>query len=227
MNKKVYLIFAMLFFISLVQSSSIETLGIFKQGTAVELTQVCSNCTYVNISSITYPNRTLIATEKSMTQSGVAYNYSLSNSYTNTLGRYIVCGYGDPDGIKDTWCYDFFINGTGREEPSGAVSSLFIIAFLIVMFLFVWLFVYSMGHAIKKDFDIVDLGFDFGIYFMLFSLFILQQQYMGNPLMDSILNVFVYVGAFTHILFSSIFFFVSMFKASTDRTQQIMSGGVG
>jgi len=226
MKNKLFLFIFVIFFFSLVSSADVETLGRFKQNTDVELTQICSNCSYVNISSINYPNRSVITSEVVMTKSGVTYNYTLDSTYTDSIGRYIVCGYGDPDGTIDTWCYDFYINGTGREDPSGIVSALFIVSFLIVMFLFVWLFVYSMGHAIKKDFDIIDLGFDFGIYFMLFSLFILQQQYMGNPMMDSLLNVFVYVGTFTHILFPSIFFFISMFRASTDRTQSIMSGGM-
>lgn len=208
-------------------AQQVQTLGTFKQGADIVLYQTCADCSYNNISFVSQPNLTTIVTEKVMTQSGVTFSYVLSGNYTaNNYGQYIVCGYGDPSGTKTTWCYDFYVNGTGRQDPSGAVLTFFIIAFLLVLVFLVWTFVYSLGHAMKKDFDIVDLAFDFGIYFALVGLYLLQQQYVGNPVMDNILYVLFYVGGFTHIFLSSIFFFISMFKASMERSQQQMSGGV-
>lgn len=224
--KKLTFIFLVLFLLPFISSQSLQTLGIFKNNQDVTLLQTCSNCSYNNISNVYYPNSTTIIEDVVMIKTGNSYHYVLSGNYLQNFGRYIVCGYGDPDGIKTVWCYDFFINSTGREEPSGAILTFFIISFIAILFLFVLLFVYSMGHAIKKDFDIVDLGIDFGIYFALVGLYILQQEYIGNLLIDNILNILIYVGAFTHILFSSIFFFVSMFKAQTDKIQHTVSGGM-
>lgn len=224
--KKFCLILLGIFFFSLVSSQSVQTLGYFKNGNDISLTQICSNCSYVNISSVNYPNMSVAVSEVEMSKVGIYFNYVLSGDYTQEFGKYIVCGYGDLEGSVTAWCYDFFVNGTGRAEPSGAVVTLFIVSFLIVLFLFVWLFVYSLGHAIKKDFDVVDLGFDFGIYFALLGLYILQQQYLGNPVIDNILFIFVYVGAFTHIFAASIFFFISLFRASAERTRSILTGGM-
>lgn len=226
---KKYFLFTVLLiiFAVTVSSQSVQTLGYFKDGSDIQISQVCSDCSYVNISVISHPNLTSLVSDVEMSQSGVYYSYLLSGDYTKDLGRYIVCGSGDPGGTVTAWCYDFFINSTGREDPSGSVIALFIIAFLVISFLFAWLFIYSLGHAIRRDFDIVDLGFDYGIYFAVLSLYILQKQYLGSPLMDDILNIFVYVGAFTHILASSIFFFISLFRASAEQTRSRLTGGIG
>lgn len=196
-----------------------ETLGTFKQNSDVLLTQVCSNCGYVNISYITYPNNTLITefTNVNMTQSGVHYYLPFSSNYTTEFGRYVICGFGDPDGVISTWCYDFYINGTGREEPSGSVLVLFIALFLILCYGLVHVFIYSIGHFVKKDFDIVDLGFNLGLYFAVIGFYIMQNQYLGQPIMESILLTLIIVGAITHVFASFVFFFITMVKAGMER----------
>jgi hypothetical protein len=207
-------------------SATIETLGYFKQNSDVSLIQTCSSCTFNNISSILYPNTTAIFSDIAMTKVGVTYSYVLNGNYTHDFGRYIVCGFGDPSGVNATWCYDFFINATGRPEPSGAVLTFFIVSFLLILLFLVYLFVYSLGHAIQKNFDIVDLGFCMGIYFALLGLWFVHGQYIGNPLMESILSWLVYVGGVTHVFAPMVFFIISLFRASLEKSQYNMSGGM-
>jgi len=207
-------------------SATIETLGYFKQNSDVSLIQTCSSCSFNNISSILYPNTTAIFSNIAMTKVGVTYSYVLNGNYTSNFGRYIVCGFGDPSGVNTTWCYDFFINATGRPEPSGAVLTFFIVSFLVILLFLIYLFIYSLGHAVKKDFDMVDLGFCLGIYFALIGLWMVQSQYIGNPLMESILITLVYIGGFTHVFAPMLFFVISMFRASWEKSQSDMSGGM-
>jgi hypothetical protein len=144
-----------------------------------------------------------------MTKSGVTFSYLLTGNYTNDYGRYIVCGFGDESTIKTTWCYDFFVNSMGRAEPSGALLTFFVVGFLFILGMLIYLFIYSAGHWVKKDFDLIDLAFDWGIYFVLVGFYIFHEQYVGNPLMSDILNVMVIVCALTHVLASGFFFFIS------------------
>lgn len=206
--------------------SQVQTLGIFLKETDVTLYQTCGDCSYNNVSYVTYPNGTTIISNVEMTQSGVTYSYVLIKNYTKDLGEYTVCGFGDPSSTVTTWCYNFFINETGRADPPSAVLVLFIVVFIGLLTIFVWLFVYALGHAIKQDFDLMDLGFCFGIYFAILGIYYLQQTYLGMPLMNNILNILVYVGAFTHVLFASIFFFISMFRANTDKVMKQTGGSI-
>lgn len=219
----------MLVFIFLLTSvvGTQETLGIFKQSTDILLTQVCANCTYNNISYVSYPNMSLIGalSNINMTKSGVTYSYTLISNYTADLGRYIVCGFGDLDGQTTTWCYDFYVNATGRAEPSGSVLVFFIIGFLVIMGFLIYIFIYSFGHFIKKDFDMKDLAINWGLYFVLISFFILQGSYLGNPVMANILEVIVYVGAFTHMICSLIFFCITLIVANMEQYKQ-KTGGI-
>lgn len=226
MKKLIIFLLCLVFLIPLLPAQQVQTLGTFKQNTDIILYQTCADCTYNNISYVSAPNLTSIISNVPMTQSGTTFSYTLVSNYTQTFGRYLVCGFGNPSSTKTSWCYDFYINGTGREEPSGMITTFFIITFLFILVFMVYSLVNTIGHGVKKDFDIVDLGFDFGIYFAVIGFYFLQQQYLGSPLMDNILYVLFYSGGFTHVFLPAVFFFISMFKASTEKTRQQLSGGV-
>jgi len=226
MKKLLFILLLCFCLTPLTLAQQVQTLGTFKQNTDVILYQTCADCTYNNISYVSAPNLTALVSDVVMTQSGTTFSYTLVSNFTQDFGRYIVCGFGNPSATKTSWCYDFFINGTGREEPSGIVTTFFIISFLLILVFLVYTFVYALGHGIKKDFDIVDLGFCFGLYFALVGFYFLQQQYLGSPLMDNILYVLFYAGGFTHVLLPSVFFFIAMLRASMEKSQQQMSGGV-
>lgn len=98
-----------------VVSAEVQTLGTFQQNTCVELKQTCGNCSYVNISSVLYPNSTVALEEAQMNQTGVDFRYTFCETSTN--GQYIVNTYGDPDGAsKIPVAYDFDINPSGVES---------------------------------------------------------------------------------------------------------------
>lgn len=110
-----------------------QSLGTFKTGMCLQLTQTCSNCTYVNISSISYPNSSQAVGQVEMTATGTFYNYTFCDTFVN--GNYIVQGFGDLDGSDTVWIYDFTINPIG-QSPSTAqsITYLFIFGFSILIF---------------------------------------------------------------------------------------------
>jgi len=122
--KKLILLFSIVFMIFLVGATS--NLGTFKQGDCIELYQLCDNCTYVNLTSITFPDSTLTTIGSSMTKSDVDYNHTFCN--TTVLGdhSYKVCG--DKDGVFSCEVIDFLITPSGRSDN----SSYFIVIILII-----------------------------------------------------------------------------------------------
>ena len=113
-----------------IASAEIEDIGIFKKNECVNIFQTCSNCTYINISSVKYPNSSFAEQEVEMTKSGTNYYYNFCKS--NFSGEYIVSGYGDIDGQLSTFNFKFRINPYGEEISSSSVW-IYIIALLFIV----------------------------------------------------------------------------------------------
>ena len=128
MIKRVFLLTLIsLLFISFI-SAEIETLGTFKQNSCVNLLQTCSNCTYNNISSVTYPDSTQALGQSVMEKIGNNYNRTFCS--TSQIGTYIVNGYGDVDGSITVWSYDFKVTPSGNENNPNFYYLIFIISII-------------------------------------------------------------------------------------------------
>lgn len=131
--KNYYLLLALAFLLFLpMVNAEMQSLGTFKQNSCVNLIQTCDNCTYVNITSIKYPNSSSALGLSAMTKSGTLYNYSFCS--TSVIGNYIVSGIGDLDGELTSWNYDFNINGLGEELTQARIN--FYIAIIAILFFF-------------------------------------------------------------------------------------------
>ena len=124
-----------MFFLSLnFISAESSFLGSFVQNKNVSLRQTCDNCTFVNITSVTLPNSTLILMGQNMTKNGVDYNYTFVQ--TDLLGDYIYNVCGDKDGILNCENIDFIITPTGRIlETSDSITYVILTAGSILLFL--------------------------------------------------------------------------------------------
>jgi hypothetical protein len=133
-NKK-YLWILILFITPLLSASY----GTYKQNECINLIQTCSNCTYINVSNVLYPNSSIAITETPMTKSGKSYNLTFCN--TDSIGTYIVNGFGDVDGEDTVWAYDFKISKTGYEVSNSQIILTLIITgliFLIALMFFIF-----------------------------------------------------------------------------------------
>ena len=113
MNKIITIFIFGIFFLSMA-SASIEDLGTVQQNDCISLLQTCDDCTYNNITSILYPNRTTeaLSLDVEMIQDGLDYSYTFCN--TSALGEYLVNGKGDASG-QSTWNYKFTVTTTGGD----------------------------------------------------------------------------------------------------------------
>ena len=134
-----------------VVSAEIENLGTFKQYDCIELFQSCSNCSFSNLTSVTYPNGTKDPINILMTKSGLEYNYTYCK--TTTLGDYIINGFSDADGENTVWAYNMSISPSGTNNLSFYIIILCISGVVIIFGFFI------------KDAWITILG-TFGLYFV-------------------------------------------------------------
>lgn len=94
--------------------SSFTTLGTFKKGTCIQLHQICDDCNYVNLTSVTFPNSTIRNLNELMTKNGNDYNYSWCN--TTDIGSYLYNTCGDYEGTHTCENIGFEINAIGFES---------------------------------------------------------------------------------------------------------------
>lgn len=146
-NNLKYLSLLLVFMSILIMSNvyALDSLGTFEKGETVNITQVCSDATYVNISSINYPNSTRAVMNVEMVSSGSGGYYYAFNE-TDKIGRYDVVGISD--GCQNTFATYFEIT------PNGKVSNIqtALIQILIILFFIGLIYgVYFMNS--KIDFE--------------------------------------------------------------------------
>ena len=188
---KKIIIFILLVLLVPIVSAEIQTLGTFKKGECVELQQTCANCTFVNISSVLYPNSTEALGEVLMTKNNTKYNHTFCN--TNTSGEYIVNGFGDVDGTNTIFAYDFVVNPTGIPATESRTNSLtrsvyFIFGIGILLFgSFIFFFFYKKSPPVTWTF------FIFSIIFFLIGLNIISvtlADEVVNPRLETFFDNF-------------------------------------
>lgn len=141
-----------------------DVLGTFKQYTCIQLIQTCPNCTFVNISSVTYPDSTQALGLVAMQKAGTFYNYTFCN--TSYTGTYRVSGYGDinnVDNYYETFTYVLYITpGGGFENNTTIFIFLLIISFVILV----------LGFMFHNHIFSLISGFGFlvvGVYSMIYG----------------------------------------------------------
>jgi hypothetical protein len=147
---------------------AIPTLGVFKVNTCVELKQTCANCSFVNVTTIIFPDSSTATINDVMTKSGSGFNYTFCNN--TMLGNYIVNGIGDPQGVLTIYAYDYSITTTGNNAPYTIPLFLGLAAFILLI----------MGFWIKNNYVVFIAGTLFvvlGLYLIIYGLSIISDMY--------------------------------------------------
>jgi len=131
-NKILITFFLGLFLISfsLAEESGGELIG--KQNDCITLPQECADCTFINLTSIQYPNMTRTYINSLMTKQGSSFNYSFCD--TEDLGDYVYCFIGDVGGTNTVACKDFQITYSG-ENLNVSQTYIYIIALIFLVLL--------------------------------------------------------------------------------------------
>ena len=155
MTKQLFLLLILVFSITLI-AAEVENFGTFKQGSCVILKQTCSNCTYSNLTSVLNPlSSDILGGQKAMTNGNSEFTYNCVN--VSSIGKHIVNGFSNVDGVKTVWAYEFEVTPSGYQATLG-------FSFLIIGILGV---IALLGFTIKDGWFVVFSGLGligFGIY---------------------------------------------------------------
>lgn len=191
--KKLLLILALaVLFIS--SASAVDNIGTFKTGDSFELIQICDSCTYVNLSSVVFPNGTLTDfTNTSMTKTGYNYNYTYSTLVEGEY-QYFVCG--DKLGTLRCEQFDFSVTPTGESQKSFSDNPLL----LILLFLGILLMAAGIWHKVAT------LGFLGAVSFILAGMYAMIYG------INSVTNLYTRASAGVLIAVGIFFLFISTYE---------------
>ena len=211
------------------------------QGRNFTLIQTCSDATYITLSTIQYPAKTVSVINANMTSLGSgsgAFGYNFTD--TTELGRYDVTGISD--GCENTFATYFEISYSGEElNISKAILNLGFLVLVIILFISVVVLTGHLPNGNDEDgfgklmsinnlkylnycLYLVAYGLLLGVFFLASNI---SKAYLTNAMFGSILFAIfkiLMVLAYPLVLFMLIFIFVSIFK---DREmKQMMDRGV-
>lgn len=113
-------------------SSAMDCWGTLKQDTEINLIQKCPSCSYVNITSITYPNGTIFLNE-GMQKIGINFNYTLPDSSQEGTISYGTIG--DKNGASPPNYEDLCIQITKSGNFVDTGESIMYIWILVILLL--------------------------------------------------------------------------------------------
>ncbi len=171
---------------------------------------VCSAVATCNI-SIKYPNGSYLISSSPMTnQDNGDFNITLNTTQTATEGEHRWDMYCCDGSYCDDGHDIFLITINGKEKPSGIVLIVFLILFLIILGSLTTLMLYTIAHLVEKDFDVKDLIFNISAYLVLWGVYILGKEYVGNYFINTFLEWLIGVGAITNVIFPLVIFIISI-----------------
>jgi hypothetical protein len=153
-----------------------DSLGVSKQGECIDLYQICDDCTYVTLISVTYPNSTVVNLNTNMTKIGVEFNYSWCG--TDALGGYLYKVCGDKDNDFKCEVIEFTITPNGEELTTPKVITYVIILAFLVIFLLISIYMFINSGFQENTYKVkIKKLWWFGISYILMTpiLFILWQ----------------------------------------------------
>jgi len=218
MNKKILLtIIIGMFLISLASVTALDSQGTVKQGDTINLTQICSDATYVTLSTIIYPDRTTNYIGQNMTSLGSGvFQYSFND--TEDLGRYDINQISD--GCENTFAYYIEVTLNGNNKPEGILVVIFTLIFIAIFGFGLIYFLKSLVHVIQLDLDLIDCAIMIATYLSMWMFYYFSFEYLGNAFVNNILEMAISIGAVTHVILPLVGFAVSFIMTNLKAKQK-------
>lgn len=190
-------------------------LGYGEPGVCRDL-RVVSNSSTINISTIYYPNDSIADSNKAMTKTGQTFIYTFCD--TNQTGEYVYdyFDYTTQTGDVNT----FWVTFNGKEPASGIVVVIFSAVLVFIVMSVTIVLIRSVAFMIESNFDLLDIAYNWGLYFALLIVYQLQFEYLGNEVFNDWILLFVKILAFPMLVVPIFAFFISFFREKKKKKQE-------
>lgn len=195
--KILYSFILLIILISIASASDSATLPIVKKGDCFVIQQSCPNCTYVNITSVKYPNQTLITLNYPMGSIGGTSWYNNSFCDSNETGTYLFDTKGNPDGVTDSQLIQIDVNPTGITPTlQRTIVNIFaILSMFIVSVMFFIGFMFIEHKPLKFSVGIFSIIFMFVGINLIFNI-------LTNEIVDpKVTSLFEFISAASYYFY--------------------------
>lgn len=171
-------------------TSALDSLGTFKQNDCIYIKQSCGGCSYVNISTLSYPNSSAALSNIAMSSFGSG-GWNTTFCDTTELGRYDIIGVGDENGVESDFATFFTITGGGSEPTIPQALMYGIVLFiLLILFIgsFIWFNSFDWGNYTTSPEGIMQVNYGrakkTALFFLSYLLLILFL-FVGKTMTES------------------------------------------
>jgi len=143
------LIFGIIFLMAImpIASATISDFGYHQENTNITLYQVCTNCTYINMTLIS-PSSAILVSDVAMIADAYQYTYVVDGNNLSEIGQYKVHGLGDDGGTETFWSYTFDVTKTGYNSANTDFMILIFALFGVIVILLIMAAVLHQEHAL-------------------------------------------------------------------------------
>lgn len=176
-SKLIIIVFFLFCFCNFISADyeTLPKLGTFEKNKPIDLLQICVNCDSCNITSVKYPNSSILISGIQMEKKGSEFNYTLNSSYTKILGIYNVNGICSD--IDDLSGFHYTYEITPNGEPISTGKSIFYSIIFVVVVVFLIISIFSIGKF--EDYS-YKMGCCAIAYILLVVTFFLSWQISDN-----------------------------------------------
>lgn len=93
----------------------------------------------------------------------------------------------------------FDVTENGSAAPSEILQVVFFLIFLALLFGMIFSFLRVLGFWKDLNVDVLDFAGSLGIYMVLFAFAYLCKTYLGDVVINDLLNIMIIVGGVTHV----------------------------
>lgn len=210
-----------------------------KQGECLPLVKYCSNCTFVNITSIEYPNGSIQALnyETEQISPGTFTNTTgFCGSKTEQVGIYEYARISDENGILSVDRAQREVTANGRASPTGIVIVVFAILYIAFIAVLVYFMTFTMMYFVeflrldvekRPIYSWNDLLLNIAGYLAVWVFYYLELYYVGNPSIGHITGWLLFALTWTNLALPILAFILSFMAQGWEKVIAKIEGTDG
>lgn len=114
----------------------------------------------------------------------------------------------------------FEVTPNGKDKPEGITIVIFSLIFIAIICFGVIYFLKSLAHTIQLEMDLIDTAIMICTYLALFLFYYISFEYLGNTVINDLLETAISVGAITHVFLPLVAFILSFIMTNIQYKQK-------
>jgi len=207
-ERKAGLVFMTMFALIVVMFSLVSAETPHKQNTDLKFS-ITSNFADQCILTTVNTLDEVIFINQNATKTSQTFNYTIDSSNYTSLGitcHQIECS-DSTQKVTESYCREVTLNG--KKPAEGIVIVIFSLIFIGIIAFGIIYFLKSLAHVIQLEMDLIDASIMIATYLAMWMFYYVSFEYLGNAVINGLLETAISVGAVTHVFLPLVGFAVS------------------